>query len=318
MTDSTFTVHVVRKQMVAHDIVAFDLQATNGAALPAFDAGAHIDVHLPNGLVRQYSLCNDPRERGRYQICVLRDPASRGGSGAMHDLVDLGAALRISAPRNLFALAPGPHASLLLAGGIGITPMLAMAWHLHAQALPFQLHYFSRSRARTAFHDEIKAAPFSATAALWFDDGDQPRPAISALLADAAPGTHIYACGPAGFLEHVRQCFADARLSAGQLHIEAFSAAPMAPGAAFDVTLRSSGKTVHVPEEVTVVEALAAHGITIPVSCEQGICGTCITRVCAGRPDHRDQYLSNAEHTANDQFTPCCSRALTPVLVLDL
>jgi vanillate O-demethylase ferredoxin subunit len=318
MTDSTFTVHVVRKQVAAHDIVAFDLQAPDGAALPSFDAGAHIDVHLPNGLVRQYSLCNDPRERGRYQICVLRDPASRGGSGAMHDLVELGAALRISAPRNLFALAPGPHASLLLAGGIGVTPMLAMAWQLHAQALPFQLHYFSRSRERTAFHDEIKAAPFAAAAALWFDDGDQPRPAIPALLADAAPGTHIYACGPAGFLEHVRQCFAEAGLPAAQLHIEAFSGAPMAPGAAFDVTLRSSGKTVHVPVELTVVEALAAQGITIPVSCEQGICGTCITRVCAGLPDHRDQYLSNAEHAANDQFTPCCSRALTPVLVLDL
>lgn len=318
MTDPTFTVHVVRKHETAQDIVAFDLQAPDGSCLPPFDAGAHIDVHLPNGLVRQYSLCNDPRERRRYQICVLRDPATRGGSRAMHDLVEVGAALRVSRPRNLFALARGAHPSLLLAGGIGVTPMLAMAWQLHADGRPFQLHYFTRNRLRTAFHDEIRAAPFSAVAALWFDDGQEARPAIPDLMAQAAPDTHVYACGPAGFLEHVRQSFVRTGLPAGQLHIEAFSAAPVVPGAAFDVTVLSSGLTVHVLADQTVVEALAAKGITIPVSCEQGICGTCLTRVVDGLPEHRDQFLSNAEHATNDQFTPCCSRSLTPVLVLDL
>ncbi|MFC3106687.1 PDR/VanB family oxidoreductase [Undibacterium arcticum] len=318
MTDSSFKVNVVRKQVAAQDIVAFDLQAPGGEDLPAFEAGSHIDVHLPNGMVRQYSLCNDPRDRGHYQICVLRDPANRGGSAAMHDLVDTGDELLIGQPRNLFALAPGSHDSLLLAGGIGVTPMLAMAWRLHAQGVPFQMHYFTRSRSRTAFHDEIKNAPFSASAALWFDDEDSARPSIPDLLAQAAPGTHVYACGPAGFLDHVARSFEQTGLPAAQLHIEAFSAAPMAAGAAFDVTLRSTGLTVHVGPAQTVVEALAAQGVTIPVSCEQGICGTCLTRVCEGRPEHRDQYLTDEEHAANDWFTPCCSRSLTPMLVLDL
>jgi vanillate O-demethylase ferredoxin subunit len=318
MTDPTFKVRVVRKHAEAHDIVALELQALDGGDLPPFEPGAHIDVHLPNGLVRQYSLCNDPRDRGRYQICVLLDPGSRGGSVAVHELVNATDELHIGQPRNFFALAPGGHDSLLLAGGIGVTPMLSMAWRLHAQGAQFQLHYFTRSRSRTAFHDQIKSAPFAASSALWFDDEDAERPSIPSLLAQSAPGTHVYACGPAGFLDHVRGSFAQAGMPSAQLHIEAFSAARMVPGAAFDVTLRSSGRTVRVGAEQTVVEALAAHGVEIPVSCEQGICGTCLTRVCAGRPDHRDQYLSDQERAADDQFTPCCSRSLTPVLVLDL
>jgi vanillate O-demethylase ferredoxin subunit len=319
MTDKLLNVRVVRKHLAAHDIVAFELQAHDLAALPAFEAGAHIDVHLPNGLVRQYSLCNDPRQRDRYQICVLRDAATRGGSAAMHDLVAAGDELTIGLPRNLFPLVPGTHPSLLLAGGIGVTPMLAMAWSLHAQGAPFQLHYFTRSAARTAFHEQIKGAPFAGAAALWFDDAAAAeRPSIPALLAQAAPGTHVYACGPTGFLEHVMKSCEQAAWPLGQLHYETFGAAPMPPGAAFDVQIRSSGLTVRVLESETVVEALAAHGVTIPVSCEQGICGTCLTGICAGRADHRDQYLTDEEHARGDRFTPCCSRALTPLLVLDL
>jgi len=318
MKQELLTVRVARKVDAALDIVGLELAASDGSALPAFDAGAHVDLHLPNGLVRQYSLCNDPRDHARYRICVLRDPATRGGSAAVHDLVHVGDELSIGLPRNLFALAPGEHDSLLLAGGIGVTPILAMAWQLHAQHAPFSMHYFTRSRSRTAFHDELRSAPFAGAAAMWFDDGDAARPDLPDLLRRARPGTHVYACGPAGFLEHVTRSAAQAGLSPGHLHTEAFGAAPMAPGDAFDLRLRGSGQTIRVEPDQTVVEALAANGITIPVSCEQGICGTCLTRVCGGAPDHRDQYLTDEERARNDQFTPCCSRSLTPVLELDI
>ncbi|MES2263666.1 MAG: PDR/VanB family oxidoreductase [Pseudomonadota bacterium] len=319
MTNQLLRVRVVGKHLAAQDIAAFELQALDQAELPSFDAGAHIDVHLPNGLVRQYSLCNDPRTRDRYRICVLRDAATRGGSAAMHDLVAAGDVLAIGAPRNLFPLVPGSHSTLLLAGGIGVTPMLAMAWRLHAQEVPFELHYFTRSAARTAFHDEIREAPFAASTSLWFDDADMPqRPSIAALLARAAPGTHVYACGPAGFLEHVMRSCEQAAWPTSQLHYETFAAAPVQQGEAFDVQVRSSGLTVRVAHDQSVVEALAAHGVVIPVSCEQGICGTCLTGIREGRADHRDQYLTDEEHARGDQFTPCCSRALTPLLVLDL
>lgn len=318
MTNSLLKVRVASKIDAAQDIVAFDLQAQDGSTLPPFDAGAHIDVHLPNGLVRQYSLCNDPREQERYRICVLRDPSTRGGSAAMHDLVHAGDELTISSPRNLFALVDGDHDSLLLAGGIGVTPILAMAWHLHAKGARFQMHYFTRSRDRTAFHDDLHVAPFSRSAALWFDDASAERPSVPDLLRSASPATHVYACGPAGFLDYVTRSALETGLAPDHLHIEAFGAAPMAPGDPFDVRLRHSGRTIRVAAEQTVVEALAAHGVMIPISCEQGICGTCLTRVCSGIPDHRDQYLTDEEHARNDQFTPCCSRSLTPILELDI
>ncbi|MFC4929664.1 PDR/VanB family oxidoreductase [Massilia sp. GCM10023247] len=318
MNENLLKLRVVRKVEAAQDIVAFELQAPDGAALPRFEAGAHIDVHLPNGLVRQYSLCNDARERERYRICVLRDPATRGGSAAMHDLVNDGDELTIGLPRNLFALVPGAHDSLLLAGGIGVTPILSMAWQLHAEQAPFRMHYFTRSRVRTAFHDELQAAPFAASTAVWFDDAETARPSVPELLRAASPGTQVYACGPAGFLEYVTRSAQECGLAPESLHIEAFGAAPMAPGAAFEVRLRQSGRAIRIGPEQTVVEALAAHGVAIPVSCEQGICGTCLTRVISGIPEHRDQYLSDEEHSRNDQFTPCCSRSLTPVLELDI
>jgi vanillate O-demethylase ferredoxin subunit len=318
MTQALLKVRVASRIDAAQDIVAYDLQTQDGTPLPAFDAGAHIDVHLPNGLVRQYSLCNDPRERERYRICVLRDPHTRGGSAAMHDLVQAGDELTIGPPRNLFALVPGAHDSLLLAGGIGVTPILSMAWSLHAQGAPFRMHYYTRSRARTAFHDDLHGAPFTESAAVWFDDAGAKGPAVPELLRAVSSGAHVYACGPAGFLDYVRRSAQEAGLAPECLHIEAFGSAPMAPGAAFEVRLRQSGRSIEVGEEQTVVQALAAHGVAIPVSCEQGICGTCITRVCGGLPDHRDQYLTDEEHARNDQFTPCCSRSLTPILELDL
>ena len=322
-TGRTLQVRVVKKRHETLDICSFELQALDGAPLPAFSAGAHVDVHVKPGLIRQYSLCNNPQEKDRYLICVLRDPNTRGGSQAMHDAISEGQVIAISEPRNLFHLIPGPHATLLLAGGIGITPLLAMAWHLFRQKADFHLHYFTRSPERTAFLDMIGNAPIKQHISFWFDSAPAgERPAIPALLSAASRESHIYTCGPAGFLKHVLSTTEAQGWPADRVHHEAFSAQPLKAdaqsGAQFAVQIRSSGQTVQVLPGETIVAALAKHGVDIPVSCEQGICGTCLTGVLDGKPDHRDQYLTDEEHARCDRLTPCCSRSLSPLLVLDL
>lgn len=313
------TVRVARKTCEALDINAYELASASAQELPAFEPGSHVDVHLPNGLVRQYSLCGGPQQQGRYRIAVLRDANSRGGSLAVHEGLSEGDTLRISAPRNLFKLADGPQASLLLAGGIGVTPLLAMAYQLSASGRPFELHYFARSRQRVAFLQELQNSKFAAQVILHLDDepaeGDKPLPA---LLQQMPPGTHIYTCGPAGFLKHVLDSTEKIGWPASQVHFESFSPAEPVAGKTFEVRLFSTGQSVQVAEGETVVSAVARLGVEIPVSCEQGICGTCLTRVREGIPEHHDQYLTADEQALNDQFTPCCSRSRSPVLVLDL
>lgn len=318
---TTLQVRVAAKRTEAQDICSLELVAAGGSALPAFTAGAHIDVHLPNGLVRQYSLCNAPSETHRYVIGVLRDAASRGGSAAVHDLVLEGSVLTISAPRNLFALeASAPH-HLLLAGGIGITPMLAMAEHLATTGQPFTLHHCNRSRERTAFINRVATAPFAAHAQHHFDDGDAAQKLdIAATLKHAPAGTHLYVCGPQGFMDAVLAAGRAAGWPEERLHREYFGAAPVdhTNDGSFELEIASTGKVIKVLADQTALAALHAAGLDIPMSCEQGVCGTCLTRVKAGIPDHRDQYLEPAEQAANDQFLPCCSRANSARLVLDL
>lgn len=320
-THPTLQVRVARKRTEAQDICSLELVALDGAALPAFTAGAHIDVHLPNGLQRQYSLCNAPSERHRYVIGVLRDAASRGGSAAVHDLVAEGSTLTISAPRNLFALADTAPHHLLLAGGIGITPMLAMAEQLAATGQSFALHHCSRSRERTAFVNRLSAAPFAAHSHHHFDDGDAAQKLdITATLANAPAGTHLYVCGPQGFMDAVLNAGLAAGWPEERLHREYFGAAPVdhSQDGSFELEIASTGKVIKVLPDQTALAALHAAGIDIPMSCEQGVCGTCLTRIKAGTPDHRDQYLEPDEQAANDQFLPCCSRASSARLVLDL
>ncbi len=320
-THPTLQVRVAHKRTEAQDICSLELVALDGAALPAFTAGAHIDVHLPNGLQRQYSLCNAPSETHRYVIGVLRDAASRGGSAAVHELVDEGSTLTISTPRNLFALEPAAPHHLLLAGGIGITPMLAMAEHLAATGQSFALHHCSRSRARTAFVERLAAAPFAAHSHHHFDDGDAAQKLdITATLANAPAGTHLYVCGPQGFMDAVLSAGRAAGWPEERLHREYFGAAPVdhSQDGSFELEIASTGKVIKVLPDQTALAALHAAGIDIPMSCEQGVCGTCLTRIKAGTPDHRDQYLEPDEQAANDQFLPCCSRASSARLVLDL
>lgn len=315
---SDIQVRVVRRQEEAQDIVSLELARVDGAPLPAFSAGSHIDVHLPGGLVRQYSLCNEAGDTRHYRIAVLRDPASRGGSVAVHEHLQHGATLTISEPRNHFPLEHAPH-TLLLAGGIGVTPLLCMAQRLSTTGAAFDLHYCSRSLERTAFRDEIAA--FGARTHLHLDDGDATQKLDLPAVLDAAPaGTRLYVCGPSGFIDFVVNTAKARGWPQDRIHLEYFGAAPQdtTGDRAFEVRIASTGKTYTVPSDQTVVHALQAHGVEIMVACEQGVCGTCLTRVLEGEVDHRDMYLTDGEKAQNDQFMPCCSRACSPLLVLDL
>lgn len=317
---SDLKVRVAGKVSEADGISSFELVSVDGTPLPPFDAGAHIDVHLRDGLVRQYSLCNPPHERHRYQIAVLRDPSSRGGSTAMHDEIEAGHVITISAPKNHFPLEPAGR-SLLFAGGIGVTPLLAMAEALSAAGADFEMHYNVRSPERTAFRERIANAPYAARVHLHFDSGDAAQKLdVAKVLGAPRPDTHIYVCGPGGYIDHVLGAASALGWPPAQVHREYFSAVPVdeAGDTAFDVKLATSGKVFTIPVGRTVVEVLAENGIDIPVSCEQGVCGTCLTRVLEGVPDHRDVYLTDEERAANDQFTPCCSRSKSAMLSLDL
>ena len=315
-----FTVKVLRKTQEAQDIASFELARVDGAPLPAFSAGSHIDVQVPGGITRQYSLCNDDNESHRYRIAVLRDAASRGGSAGMHDAVHEGDVLTISTPRNHFPLARAER-TLLLAGGIGVTPLLCMAQRLAALGADFALHYCTRSAERTAFREEIAASPFASRVHFHFDDGDAAQKLDAAsLLAAPNAGTHVYICGPTGFIDHVVGTAQAKGWDKANVHLEYFGAAPQdtAADGSFEVRIASSGKSYTVAKDQSVVQALLPHGIEILTSCEQGVCGTCITRVLEGDCDHRDLYFTDEEKAANDQFTPCCSRAKGTLLVLDL
>lgn len=317
---NTLTVKVDSKTSEAEDIVSLELAGVDGKPLPPFSAGSHIDVHVGEGLVRQYSLCNDPTESHRYQIAVLRHPQSRGGSAAVHERIKVGDVIQISEPRNHFALVHADH-YLLLAGGIGVTPILCMAERLAAIGAPFDLHYCSRSPERTAFLDRIRSSAFTGRAQFHFDSGDPAQKLqLDKALGASNPGTHLYVCGPAGFIEFVTSTARSHGWSGDRVHLEYFGAATQdtAGKTAFEVKIASSGFVYQIAADKSVCSALSEHGIDIPVSCEQGVCGTCITRVLEGRPDHRDVYFTDEEKTVNDQFTPCCSRATSRRLVLDL
>ena len=320
-TAASLKVRVARKADEALDIRTFELVDVSGKALPAFSAGSHVDVHLPNGLTRQYSLCNDPTETHRYLLGVLRDAASRGGSRTMHDLVNEGDVIEISTPKNHFPLAHDARRSLLLAGGIGITPILCMAERLALTGADFELHYCTREQARTAFHERIATSAYAQRVRFHFDAGaDEQKLDIARLLAGPEGGLHLYVCGPKGFMDTVLGQARAGGWPEDRLHFEFFTAEPVshAGDAPFQVKLASSGRVVDIPSGQSVVQALEAAGIVVPTSCEQGVCGTCLTRVLAGECDHRDLYLTPEEQAANDQFTPCCSRARSALLVLDL
>jgi len=314
-------VRLANKRDVATDICEFELVSVDGSALPVFTAGAHIDVHVADGLIRQYSLCNAPGETHRYCVGVLRDPQSRGGSVGMHALT-VGTEIEISAPRNHFPLADAAKHSILLAGGIGVTPILCMAEALAASGASFEVHYCTREPARTAFRDRFASVGIADKTQFYFDS-EGARADLDAILAQPSGGKHLYVCGPAGFIDAVLTRAEAAQWPEGNVHREYF-AAPVSANTdgegdkPFQVKLHSSGRVIDVKVGETIVAALAAQGVEVQMSCEQGVCGTCLTRVVDGTPDHRDVYLTDDERAANDQILPCCSRSKSPVLVLDL
>lgn len=313
-------VQVKKKVVAAEGIVEIELADPNGAPLPAFSAGAHIDVVLGNGLVRQYSLCNNPSDRSSYVLGVLLEPESRGGSKAMHALQE-GDIIEISEPRNHFPLNHDARHSVLVAGGIGITPILCMAERLAHIGASFELHYCTRSPERTAFKNRIEQEHLREKSRIYHDTAPaDERFDINRVVANPVPDRHLYVCGPAGFIDMVLNAAKAAGWNEANLHREYFTGVVQdtSNDGSFQVKLASSGQVITVPADKSIVEALAAEGIDIPVSCEQGVCGTCLTRVLEGEIDHRDLYLTDAEKEANDQILPCCSRSKSAMLVLDL
>ncbi len=319
MTDDTLNLVVTRREMHGPDIVVVELRAVAGGELPPFEAGSHVDVEITSGLKRQYSLCGDPSDRTHYRLGILQVAESRGGSREAHLQLLTGKEVRISRPRNHFPLHPDATHHVLIAGGIGITPLLAMAIDLHRRGSEFVLHYCARSRASAAFVDELTHSPFADRVVFHFDDGAaEQRLAPARDLPPPAADTHVYFCGPTGFMTWIEESSRSLGFAPSQLHKEHFSAEVSSAGGAFEVHLARTGITVQVPEGLSIVKALAGAGVKVETMCGQGVCGTCLCDVIEGTPDHRDSYLTDEEHQENSQMTLCCSRSLSPRLVLDL
>jgi vanillate O-demethylase ferredoxin subunit len=302
---------------LAEAINGYELVDPRGRDLPRFAAGAHVDLRI-GGFPRQYSLWNDPAERRRYCIAVLRENESRGGSRYLYDSVRAGDLVEVSLPRNNFPLDAAAERHLLIAGGIGIAPIMSMISELRRRRAEFEVHYCARSPERTAFRAEL--GPLAAEGRLRFhhDGGDPARGLdIAAALREPRPGTHLYYCGPAPLMAAASGAARD--WPPGTAHCEYFTAAPhMVPDEdrPFRVKLARSGGDYDVPAGETIVGVLQRHGIAVRTSCELGYCGTCLTPYLAGEPDHRDQVLE--ENGRKRYVLICCSRSKTPVLELDL
>ncbi|MDN7849040.1 PDR/VanB family oxidoreductase [Burkholderia seminalis] len=313
----------------AQDIRCFRVSRVDGQPFDAYEPGAHIDVTAPSGITRQYSLCGDPDERGSYLFAVKKEARSRGGSRSLHDDVAVGAELSIGAPRNLFRLTDDASEHVLIAAGIGITPLLSMAYALHKRGARYQLHYFARSREHAAFVDALSAEPFAPH--VTFHYGVEPDTLAAELGRCVAPldaRAHVYTCGPGPFMDAVVAAAAT-RVPDDSIHLERFAAEPVAaeagktgadpgPVDGFEVRLQRSGQSVRVTPDTSIVDALARIGIEVDTSCGEGVCGTCMVPVLDGEPDHRDHCLSKAERAGNTVICCCVSRARSAVLVLDL
>ena len=310
------TIHQIHKHN-SH-ITSFELISCNGEPLPPFKAGAHIDVSISEGLIRQYSLANCSSEQHRYVIGVLKDPNSRGGSRFMHEQLHTGQQIRISEPRNLFELDTKLEYAILCAGGIGITPILAMAKELKRLHKSFKLFYFVKTRSALAFQEDLNLLGDSVH--LHIDDEVTTHCNLQVTLTQSNSSHHVYVCGPQGFMDHVIQTARQNSWPDANIHKEHFSAPTIdtSEDGSFNIKIQKTGQLIQVSQDQTAVQALEAAGINIPVSCEQGICGTCLVKVVEGDVDHRDMYLTEEEQATNDQFTPCCSRAKSKTLVIDL
>ncbi|SAL72876.1 ferredoxin [Caballeronia peredens] len=308
----------------ALDIKSLLLAGPAGARLTGASPGAHIDVVIAPGIVRQYSLWNGPEDEGVFRIAVKREAQSRGGSQRVHDEFAPGRVIEISEARNHFPLDDeAPHA-VLIAGGIGITPVLSMARHLHARGRSFELHYFTRSVEHTAFYARIDTGGLRNFTRFHHGlEGAALHDRLDGILRGRREGAHLYLCGPSPFMTLVRETASPAWPDA-TVHFEYFGAAPQASADSqgdertFTVELAKSGRTVQVEPGCTTLDALRRAGVEIESSCEQGVCGTCLVHVLEGVPDHRDLFLTDDERAANETMLPCVSRACSATIKLDL
>ncbi len=310
-----FTVKIGRLSSIADDVVLIALHSAAGGELPAWTPGAHIDVHLGGGLIRQYSLCGDPSVRSEWRIAVLKEKQSRGGSLALHTQIAEGQALEIGGPRNNFPLVDADD-YILIAGGIGVTPIRTMAQALAWRGKHWKMLYGGRTRSAMAFLPELSA----------FGDRVCIRPEDEFGLLDIVGWvgqprlrTAIYCCGPEPLIKAVESACADWPDDA--LQVERFKPAVVASVAnnrAFEVVLARAGVTLRVGADQTIADTVERAGIYIPRSCNEGTCGTCLTKLIAGTPDHRDSFLREKQKKANTHIMPCCSRSLSETLVLDL
>ena len=316
-TPARMRLRVTECTAVAEGILVLRLASLDGSALPAWMPGTHLEVALPSGLVRHYSLCGDPADRSSYRIAVLREQPGRGGSAELFAMAEVGLELDVRALRNRFRMREAPH-SLLIAGGIGITPLLPMAASLARRRKSFELVYTGRDRRSMAFTDEVAALPGSRL----LESSRDGRPDLGALLASAPDGTAVYGCGPTGMIAALRS-LAVAEGDRIQVYTEAFEggepeAEAHGPDRPVVVELARSGATVRVEPGETVLHAVRGLVPSAPSSCEQGWCGTCETRVLDGEPEHRDRVLTDGERECGDTMMICVSRARSERLVLDL
>ncbi|MCU4565184.1 PDR/VanB family oxidoreductase [Acinetobacter sp. WU_MDCI_Abxc222] len=313
-----YDVVVKNRHVEGGNIAVMEFESATSAALPKVEAGAHIDVHLPNGMVRQYSLCQNPNHEGKFRLGILRDPESRGGSISAFDEIKDGMQIQVSEPKNLFPLLKAKH-SVLIGGGIGITPLITMAYQLAHEGASFELHYCGASPENCAFVDEIKNGELAKYTTFHFkSEGASHRAFFESAIKDIDLESHIYTCGPVGFMDWVINLATTHDFPEQQIHKEYFQVETDTSGDSFEVVAERSGKIIMVEAGETILQALAKEGIDIEMSCEQGVCGTCMCDVIEGEPDHRDVYFTDEEKASNEQILVCCSRSKTSRLVLDI
>ncbi|SAL33171.1 PDR/VanB family oxidoreductase [Caballeronia humi] len=304
-------------------INSYELVDPQGDELPVFTAGAHIDIHIGDGMVRQYSISNSPAERKRYVIAVLRDESGRGGSKTLHERVRVQDIVRVSRPRNNFHLVDDAKKVVLIAGGIGVTPLKSMAHRLEDAGIDYEMHYCAKDAGCTAFSAELEPMRANGRVHFHFDGGD-PKAGLDLrrLLSEPSQGQHVYYCGPGGFMSACAE--ATAHWPAGTVHLEHFKAperivsesAANEPVDTFSVKIASTGQMIEVAKDQSIAEALDNAGVTIETSCHAGLCGTCKVRYLSGEVEHNDCILDDGEKA--EYLTACVSRARGKVLVLDL
>lgn len=324
MTDNKL-LHLKIKQIrqEASGIHSYELVSEDGKALPPFDAGSHIDLHLPSGSIRQYSLSNDPTETHRYIVGILRDEQGRGGSKEVHQAFRVGDSLSASVPRNHFQLDESAKKVILLAGGIGITPLKSMSHRLNSLGIPFELHYCARAQENIAFHQELRNLSDSGEVQFHLDGGILGNGLnISEMIQGLEAGSHLYYCGPVGFMKACAQ--AAKERSDIHVHFEHFKPPEKEGGQAevkvdageLAIQIQSTGQKIALLRSESLIDVLAKLGVEVSTSCQSGLCGTCKTRYISGNVEHGDCILSDAEHA--EYLTPCISHIKSGTLVLDL